>query len=233
MGSIVSAMIKAIGQLGDRRIMAVLAKSVFLTLAIFAVLGVGAFVALDTALAEWTGSYSDEIGAILAVIVTVLGGWLLFRVVALAVVQFFADEIISAVEAAHYPQQADTARNLPFAEEVKNSAKGIGRTIAANLLALVLAIPLFFTAIGPAIVFWAVNAWLLGRELQDMVWLRHQHTEGGHSPHPPLSKLERFMLGGAIAALLVVPFLNLLAPIIGAASATHLVHRRNGPEYAA
>jgi uncharacterized protein involved in cysteine biosynthesis len=36
--------------------------------------------------------------------------------------------------------------------------------------------------------------------------------------------MTRFLLGGAIAALLAVPFANLLAPVLGAAAATHLVH---------
>lgn len=228
MTSVISAIGKAIAQLGDRRIVIVLFKSVALTAVIFAILGFAAFVALEKLLAEWTGSYSDEIGAIAAVILTIVGGWLLFRVVALAVVQFFADEIIKAVEQAHYPDRADKARDLPFAQEVRNSAKGAGRALAVNLLALLIAIPLFFTAIGPAIVFWMVNAWLLGRELQDMVWVRHEHSDDRQAQNAPLSGPERFLLGGAIAALLVVPFLNLLAPIIGAASATHLVHRRNG-----
>ena len=72
-------------------------------------------------------------------------------------------------------------------------------------------------------VFWAVNAWLLGRELVDMVWLRHRPAPGAPAP---VGKAERFLLGGAIAALFMVPFANLLAPVLGAAAATHLVHGR-------
>lgn len=230
MTSVITAIGKAIGQLGDRRIVMVLLKSIAVTLAIFAALGWALFLALEYVLADWTASYSEEIGAVVALFITVIGGWLLFRVVALAVVQFFADTIVAAVEQSHYPDRADKARPLPLGEEIRNAAKGAGRALGANLLALVIAIPLIFTAIGPAVVFWIVNAWLLGRELQDMVWLRHQHPDEPTGAHPPLSGPERFLLGGAIAALLVVPFVNLLAPIIGAASATHLVHRRNGPQ---
>ena len=96
----------------------------------------------------------------------------------------------------------------------------------ANLIALPFAIALLVTGIGTAILFWAVNGWLLGRELQDMVWLRH--AEASQSK-PPIGFGTRFALGGFIAILLTVPFVNLLAPVIGAAAATHLVHRRKRP----
>ena len=36
----------------------------------------------------------------------------------------------------------------------------------------------------------------------------------------------RFVLGAIVVALLTIPFVNLVAPIIGAAMATHLVHRK-------
>jgi uncharacterized protein involved in cysteine biosynthesis len=94
--------------------------------------------------------------------------------------------------------------------------------LLANLLALPVALALLVTGAGPAIVFWVVNAVLLGRELQDMVWLRHRQDSREVAP---IGRLERFLLGGATVALLAIPFLNLLAPIIGAASATHMVHR--------
>ena len=39
--------------------------------------------------------------------------------------------------------------------------------------------------------------------------------------------MKRFGLGLVVAFLLTVPFVNFLAPIIGAAMATHLVHRQH------
>ncbi len=225
MTSIPAALSKAVGQLGDPAIARVLIKTVLITLAIFAALGGAIWFGLYQSLVAKGFTFSAELGAIIAIVVAVIGGWLLFRIVALAVVQFFADEIVQAVEAKHYPALRDNARRLGLQEELANSLKGAGRAVLANLLAAILAVPLLFTAIGPAVLFWAVNAWLLGREFQDMVWLRHRRTP--HEP-PPMRGFERFLLGGAVAALLVVPFANLLAPVIGAASATHLVHGRKG-----
>jgi uncharacterized protein involved in cysteine biosynthesis len=150
--------------------------------------------------------------------------WLLFRVVALAVLQFFADEVVAAVEAKHYPALAAQARPLPFQRDLANSLRGLMRALGYNLLALPLAGLVMFTAVGPTLVFLAVNAVLLGRELTDMAWLRHQ--TGGADGANPAPRTERLLLGAGIAGLMLVPVINLLAPVIGAAAGTHLVLRR-------
>lgn len=213
----------ALGQLGDRAILRVLGKSLAVTLAIFIAAAVALNAALSALLAGWL-DLSGDVYLVLTALVFIVGAWLLFRIVALAVLQFFADEIVHAVETKHYPAHAASARKLPFGEELANSLRATGRVILFNLLAAPVALVLLFTAIGPAIVFFFVNAVLLGRELQDMVWLRHRH-DGGETQ--PIGGLTRFALGGVVAGLLAIPFINLLAPIIGAASATHLVHRSN------
>ena len=221
--SLPRALALSFGQLGDPAILKVLGKSLVITLAIFLALGWGLSFAFDAALA-WAG-LGDEGGAgtLLAVLVTIIGAWLLFRFVALFVLQFFADEVVRAVEAKHYPREAGSARSLPFGEELANGIRSTGRALLVNLVALPFAIALLVTGIGTAILFWAVNAFLLGRELQDMVWLRHR---ADRNEVAPLGQGRRFLLGGAVAALLLLPFVNLLAPVLGAASATHMVHRR-------
>ena len=223
MTSLPTSLLRGAGALAEGAVLRLLGKTVLLTLAIFAALGVAGSYGLDAALA-WAG-VEDDRGAsvLLAVAVTVIAAWLLFRVVALAVLQFFADEVVGAVERRCYPTAAAAARKVRLAEEARIALGGAGRAILANLIALPFALALLFTAIGPAVVFWAVNAWLLGRELVDMVWLRHRRAPGAPAP---VGKAERFLLGGAIAALFMVPFANLLAPVLGAAAATHLVHGR-------
>jgi CysZ protein len=222
MTGVLPAFARALGQLGDRRVLAVLAKSMGVTLAIFAALALalwrGAALGVERYAAGW-----GELGGLAALVLALIAGWLLFRVLALAVLQFFADEVVRAVEARHYPAEAATARDLSFAEDARNALGGIGRALLANALALPVALLLLVTGVGPALVFWGVNAWLLGRELMDMVWLRHRPSADAA---PPLSRLTRLALGGIVAAMLLVPFVNLLAPVLGAAAATHLVHSR-------
>lgn len=210
----------ALGQLSDPAILRVLAKSLLATLAIFAVLGVAAWRGLDALLADYAAGY-DELSGLIAIALTVIGGWLLFRIVALAVLQFFADDVVRAVERRHYAAEANVP-DLPFSEELAASAKGLLRVIAVNAVVLPVALVLLVTGIGTAVLLWAANAWLLGRELTDMVWLRHR---GERTELAPVSGLTRFVLGGIVAALLIVPGVNLLAPVLGAAAATHLVHR--------
>lgn len=221
MTAVPAALVKALGQLGDRRILAVLAKSVALTLAVFAGLGAGLYAGL-AGLIERLG-YDGEWAGLAAVVLGLAAMWLLFRVVALAVLQFFADEVVAAVEARHYPARAALAQPLPFRRDLANSLRGLARATGYNLLALPVAGLVAFTGIGPALVFLAVNAVLLGRELTDMAWLRH--TADGAEGNPA-GQGERFLLGLAVAGVMLVPVAGLLGPVVGAAAGTHLVLRR-------
>jgi uncharacterized protein involved in cysteine biosynthesis len=220
-----AAFAKAFGQLADRRVIAVLAKSVGVTLVLFAAAGAGLYLALSRLIESY--GYDDEWAGLAAAVLVPLAMWLLFRVVALAVLQFFADEIVAAVEARHYPALAAQAQALPFRRDLANSLRGLARALGYNLLALPLAAVLAFTAIGPALVFLAVNAVLLGRELTDMAWLRHQTDRvKGDDRANPVGAGERFVLGAGVAGLMLVPVAGLIGPVIGAAAGTHLVLRR-------
>lgn len=221
MSAVPAAILKAIGQLGDPAVVRVALKSIAITLLVFAGLGIGLYLALAEA-AQRVGVDQGWAG-VLAVLLVPIALWLLFRLVAVAVLQFFADEIVAAVEARHYPALAAQARPLPFRRDLANSLKGLGRNIGYTLLALPVAGLLAFTAIGPAVVLLAVNAVLLGRELTDMAWLRHC---GMDAPNTPVPRRERLLLGAAVAALMLIPLANLAAPIIGAAAGSHLVLRR-------
>ena len=229
MTGIPSAFARALGQLGDRRVMGVLLKSMGITLAIFFALAIALWQGMQRLIEHYAAGYG-ELGGLVGILLAIIGGWLLFRVVALGVLQFFADDVVLAVEARHYPQAAVTARKLSFAEDARNAWSGLVRAVLVNLAALPFALLLLVTGVGTALLFWAVNAWLLGRELQDMAWLRHRPSRGSSEADagPPLGGLTRFALGGIVAGLLLVPFANLLAPVLGAAAATHLVHSRKG-----
>ncbi|MEL6530566.1 MAG: EI24 domain-containing protein [Pseudomonadota bacterium] len=216
-----ASMIKAARQLGDPAVVKVAIKSIAITVLIFVAGGFGLYRALIGIGVENSWSSSGVLEAIAAAILSLLAAWLLFRVVALAVLQFFADEIVAAVEARHYPEAARQAQKLPFKRDLANSIRGIGRALLFNALALPIAIILMFTAIGPAVIFLLVNAVLLGRELTDMAWLRHCRDSPASTP---VAGTERFLLGGSIAALMLVPLAGLLAPILGAAAGTHVTH---------
>lgn len=223
MSAVIAALAKAVGQLADPAVMRVLVKSVAITIVLFVGLGLILYGALAAGM-EWFGiEQAGWVGAAAATVLALLAFWFLFRVVAVAVLQFFADEIVAAVEARHYPDRAGRARPLPFHRDLANSVRGMVRALGFNLLALPLALALAFTGVGPALVFLAVNAVLLGRELTDMAWLRH--CEGALRANP-VAPGQRHLLGAAVAVLMLVPLVNLLAPVIGAAAGTHLTMRR-------
>lgn len=222
----------ALRQLTDPKVLRVLFKSLVVSIILF--LGVAwlGWFAIDRML-EW-GGLSDDLFAgawslrsIVSALVSVLGLWLTWRIVAMGVIGFYADEVVHAVEAQHYPDAASAACEPALKEQIMAALGAAGRVLLVNLIALPFALALLFTGIGTALVFFVVNAALLGRELQDMVWLRHRRDTAHQAP---ISKIERFMLGGAITALLSIPFVHFLAPALGAAGAAHLLHRKDWSE---
>lgn len=218
------ALTLSVGQLGDRAILRVLIRSLLVTLAIFAALGLGLYYGLHWLFDALVGSdYGGGLAGAAAVVLMVLGAWLLFRVVAIAVIGLFGDEVVAAVEARHYPAAHAAARAVGLSRSIRMAAGSAARTIAINLLIVPVYIALLFTAIGPAIAFFLVNALLLGRDLSDMVASRHM-DDATMRGWRKATRAQRFVLGLVGTGLFVVPFLNLFAPIIGAGMATHLFH---------
>jgi CysZ protein len=228
MTAVSSSLLLALGQLADPRVIRILLKSLAVSLVLFVAVAWGGWYALDGLIAliglkDDAFAGAGTVRELASLLLALLGLWLAWRIVAMAVVNFFADEVVQAVEARHYPEASARARDLPVSEQFSSSLRAALRALLVNLAVLPLAIVLLFTGVGAALLFWAVNAALVGRELQDMVWLRHRQSTADPAP---VRRGERFLLGGAVAALLALPFVNLLAPILGAAAATHLIHRK-------
>ena len=231
MPSVASSLLLALGQLADRRVLAILAKSLGVTLVLVAGIAWGGWLALDWALGragldEGLFAGAGWLRQAASLVLTLLGLWLVWRIVAMAVIGFFADEVVQAVEARHYPRAAARARDLPLGEQFSTSLRSAWRALWVNLVALPFALALLVTGIGTALLFFAVNTALIGRELEDMVWLRHRRDANDPAP---VGRGERLLLGGAVTALLSLPLVNLIAPILGAAAATHLIHRKDLP----
>ena len=233
MSAVIASLLRSLAQLAEGPVLRILLKSFAVTVLAFIAIAWGGWALADWAMISLGLGDTLFVGAqaargVIAFLLALVGLWLSWRVAAMAVIQFFADEVVEAVEARHYPHAASAARDLSLGEQAASAAKSAGRALVANLIAAPFALALMFTAIGPFVVFWLVNALLLGRELHDMVWLRHRDgalaTTGTNLRE--IDKVQRFLLGGAIAALLAVPFVNFLAPVLGAAAAAHLVHRR-------
>lgn len=220
----IRAFFLSLGQLGDRAVLRVLAQTLGVTLLLFLALGAATWWGVQGPLERWTGASATLEAGALAVVVTALAGWLLFRAVAVAVLWVFADGIVAAVEARHYPAALARTRGVPVA---RAAWLGLGsglRVVAVNLLLLPVYLALLVTGVGTAAVFFVVNGWLLGRDLGEMVAARHMDTATMRAWRKA-GRAERFALGLAVTGLLMVPVAGLLAPVLGAAMATHLFHR--------
>jgi CysZ protein len=225
----IRALAASIDQLTDAAILRVLAKSLAITLALTVALAALASVSASAAFNRWIDTSPQDstyivaegvLGAIIAVFIFIFG----FRLIAIPVISFFADDVVAAVEAKHYPGAADSARSVRFTTSLRLGLASVGRLIALNLLALPGYIILAVTGVGTILLFGLVNALLLGRDLGEMVAARHLDASA-RAEWLRATRLERLILGGIATGLFFIPLINLIAPVIGAAMATHLFHK--------
>ncbi len=174
---------------------------------------------------DWIDDLGDSIAAAGFWAVVTFGSYLLFPGIVTMVMGLLIDQIATAVEEEYYPNRMGT-RKVPVTDIVLSAAKLTLIMLVVNLLALVPYIILFFmtASTGAFALFVVINGFLLGREYIEMVAMRHMDRRAVHR-----FRMENggkiFACGAIMAAMFAVPFLNLLAPIIGAAMMTHIFHQ--------
>lgn len=214
---ILTALWRALPQVFHPAARWVLVKSLALTFLLFVALGFATWWGLQFFF-QWIGWGEEGMArAAAAGVIAVATGWLLFRIVAIAALGFFSDAIVVAVEKESYPGAAATARPMSWASGTAFAMRSLGRNLGWNLVALPFYIALLLTGVGTLALILAVNAYLLGRDLADMV-------EGRHPDIPPIPTLRRWTMGFVSALMFLVPVANLLAPILSAAMAVHVLH---------
>ena len=212
----------AFASLSDRRVMLVLAKVIALTLAAFVVLGVVLWYAIDTAFAYYLPDDDGMLGAAAALVVLVFSGWILFRSLVVAFTWVFADDIIDAIEDRHYPFYAAQGQRPSFAKATQMGLRSIGRAVGYNLLMVPVYLLLLVSGVGTPLAFLALNGYLLGRDLEDMVIARHGPMRA------EIGAIRRFVLGlGSVAAMLI-PVFQFFVPVLATAAAVHVAHDKTG-----
>jgi len=217
---IAAAFLRALAQIGLPGVRAVLWRTLWLTLLALALLGIGLWYGLHWLLTALGWSQADGVGgALLSTLIIIVGVWLLFRVIAMAIVGVHADRIVAAVEQASYPERLAAARAVPLAVELRMAIRSTLRALGWNLVALPAYLLLLATAVGPPLLFLTLNAYLLGRDVAELIEARHPAV-------PRFTTIARWQLGFASALLFLPPVVNLLAPVLGVAMATHMFHAR-------
>lgn len=221
---------KAVRQLTDRRFRRVLWFGLALTVALLfgtyalflaAINGFGPEV-LDIPLVGEITWVKDLLGWGSLLFMLVMSFFLMIPV-ASAFTGLFLEDISKAVEHKHYPSLPPVPR-IPFRDSLVDTLNFLGVLITANVLALVIYAA---TTVFAPVVFWALNGYLLGREYFQMVAMRRLGRAGAKA----LRKQHRFEIwfaGILMAVPLTIPLINLLIPVLAAATFTHLFHRLAG-----
>jgi uncharacterized protein involved in cysteine biosynthesis len=217
-----AAFARATGQLLDPRLIRIVVICIVLTLVVYATL-VGGLIWLLTVIQLANVPWLDVVASLGTVLAAVLLAALLFPGTVSAVMSLWQDEIVDAVEDRHYPALGP-ARGLGTTAAVWAGARLFGLTLLVNLLMLPIYAIVFFIPPLNVIVFALVNGVLIGREFFEAVTLRRMTRDEARA----LRQRHRGTIFGAgvlTAFTLMIPGLNLIAPVLGTAAFVHLVHR--------
>ena len=224
MTQITRAITLSISQFSDRRFQRVVLKSIVLAIiALWALAAGGGSISGwlfsgDVAL-SWIGTFTFNGSLIGWGAFWIILGLSVFLMVpvASAMSAFFVDDVARAVEERHYPDTQAQHRSK-LSEEVRESLGFLGTMLVANLIALIFYV--LFTLFAP-IIFWSLNGYLIGREYFYMAAKRHLGRDNALSAFRD-HRFRVWMCGVILVLPMSVPLLNLLVPVLAAASFTHL-----------
>lgn len=221
------AFFQALGQMGDRRFRRVMGIGILLSLALLF-----AAYAAFLQLVWWLTPDSIDMPIIgpvegvetllgwASLLVMVLLSIFLMVPVASAFIGLFLEDVARAVEDRHYPTLPPPVAQ-PWFEQARQAVNALGVVIAVNALVLFV-YP--FVGLAIPLLFWVVNGFLLGREYFTTVAARRLAPEA-------VKAMRRrnfwtlWLAGILMAAPLSIPIVNLMIPVIGVATFTHLFHK--------
>jgi uncharacterized protein involved in cysteine biosynthesis len=221
-----TALARAVRDLAEPRVLAVLFLPMLVAIALWSVLAyvfwdtwTGAFTALlvDTAAARWLAqhgaSWMVQGAGIFFVIALLLPA---IVITAIVVTELFAMPAIVSVASRRYPT-LEKRKGGTLIGSVANAAIAIGVFAALWLITL----PLWFTGIG-AIVLPALNSAYLNQKLFRYDALAEHAGRDEYIEILTRNRLRLFGLGLLLAPLYYVPFVNLAAPVFVGLAFTHL-----------
>ncbi len=217
--SYLTPLLRAAGQFDDPVFIGVAWRSLAWAAAGFALLTAAAIWGSHAVLADY--GWWSWLAALFGGVGSVLLAMPLFLPVAALIAALFIDPVAAAVERRFYPGLVP-ARAASLTAQIWDGAALALRVLALQLLALVLA--LILPGIG-LVLGWMVAAWAIGRGLFVAVAMRRMSRAEAQA----IYRARRAMVlaqGAALAAISLVPLLNLLLPLLGTAAMVHVLHAR-------
>jgi len=218
---------KALGQIFDPRFRRVLYWGIGLTFALLfgayaVVLWLVTLFAPDSVTLPIIGTVTwvKDLISVGSVLLMMLLSVFLMMPVASAFTSMFLGDVADAVEDRYYPD-LPPVQHQSWVDGLQDTLNFLGLMIAANLLAFALYVMLPFFS---PVIFWGLNGYLLGREYFQLVAMRRMDRHAARALFRRHSGTV-WLAGGLMAMPLSVPLVNLVIPILGAATFTHLYHR--------
>ncbi|KAF0676633.1 EI24 domain-containing protein [Profundibacterium mesophilum] len=222
---------RAAAQMGDRAFRSVLLRGVGATLLVLGASYGAILLLLDRAIPEelnlpWIGpvTWIDDLASFATVPAFLLASVFLMIPVASFAISFLLDDVTDAVEARHYAHLPPAPR-LGLLASAGDALGFLGVLLLGNAAALIA-----YLLLPPAapLIFLSLNGYLLGREYFQLIAARRLGREG--AARMRRRHAVRIWIAGVVMALpLLVPVANLLVPVLGAATFTHLYHRLPKP----
>lgn len=211
----IAGLLKALAQLPERGIRGVVLVSIFGSVAIsIALASAIAWLLLETNFVTiaWMEPALDLLGGFAVAVLIIV----LFPAVVGLVAGLLLERVCAAVEAVHYPD-LPPPRDQPILEVIVMALRFMAVLIVLNLLAL----PLYLIPVVNVALFYGLNGYLLGREFFEMVALRRltpDEMRAARRQH----RVRLLIAGVVFAFLTTVPLLNLVLPIVAAATMLHI-----------
>lgn len=214
-----SPFLKALQQLPDPRFLKAMFYTLVTALAMLVAVWIGLYQLVGMIPESWTaelGGWGEVLRWSLWALLF-LASWLIYPMLAGIAVSLYLEIVVHAVEDKHYPE-LPPAREQPISEVILDALRFLGIVIAFNLLALPI---YYFVPLGNIIVFVLVNGYLLGWEFYELVAVRRLNRQQIRHLHAKYRQ-KIILTGVFFALLLLIPLVNLVAPILAAATMVHI-----------
>jgi CysZ protein len=216
----------AVLQLSDPKLRTVIWQSLALSLVLQILLGVAAWYGL-LSFANFSWTWVNEAIRWLGAGAVVVLALMLFPAVSLIVMTLFLEKVANIVEERHYPHLGK-APGIPVLVGLWSTILFLLTLVAINLVMLPFYILAIFVAGLGALLFYAINGFLAGREYYEQVALRRV-DRGTVKAWRSANTATLWGMGIVIVFLGTIPILNLIVPVLGIAAMVHMAQKLRPP----